>query len=155
MRWRPATPARRDLPERWDGPVALKGVLTVDDAHRASEAGVDAVIVSDHGGRQLGHTPATIDVLPAIADAVGDRVEVLLDSGIRRGSDILVALALGARGVLMGRAYLYGLAAAGEAGVCHALDILADELRTAMALAGVTKLSEIDRNLVRRPYQRP
>lgn len=133
----------------WKGPIALKGILSPDDARRAADTGVDAIVVSNHGGRQLDHLPATIDVLPGIVDAVGDRVEVLFDSGIRRGTDILTALALGARAVLVGRAHLYGLAAAGEAGVRHAVDILSEELRTAMALAGVTRLSEIDRRLVR------
>ena len=134
----------------WTGPIALKGILSPEDARRAADEGVDGVVVSNHGGRQLDHLPATIDVLPVIVDAVGDRVEVLFDSGVRRGTDILTALALGARGVLVGRAHLYGLAAAGEAGVRHAVDILAEELRTAMALSGVTDLSNVDRNLVRR-----
>jgi L-lactate dehydrogenase (cytochrome) len=136
--------------DTWNGAIAVKGILSPDDALRAADEGVDGVVVSNHGGRQLDHVPATIDVLPAIVDAVGDRVEVLFDSGVRRGTDILTALALGARAVLVGRAYLYGLAAAGEAGVRHAVDILAEELRTAMALSGVTNLSDVDRHLVRR-----
>jgi isopentenyl diphosphate isomerase/L-lactate dehydrogenase-like FMN-dependent dehydrogenase len=119
------------------------------DARRAADEGVDAVIVSNHGGRQLDHAPATLEVLPGIADAVGDRVEVLFDSGIRRGSDIVTALALGARAVLIGRAHLYGLAAAGEAGVRHAIDILAGELRGTMALCGAATLADLDRSLVR------
>ena len=135
--------------QEWDGPIALKGVLSQDDARRAADQGVDAVIVSNHGGRQLDHVPATLEVLPGIADAVGDRVEVLFDSGIRRGSDIVTALALGARAVLIGRAHLYGLAAAGEAGVRHAIDILAGELRTTMALCGAATLADLDRSLVR------
>jgi len=133
----------------WDGPIALKGVVTVDDALRAAGEGVDAVIVSNHGGRQLDHLPATIRVLPQIVDAVGDRIEVLCDSGIRRGSDIAVALGLGARAVLVGRAYLYGLAAAGEAGVRHAVDILTDELRTTMALTGAATVAELRGRVVR------
>jgi L-lactate dehydrogenase (cytochrome) len=133
----------------WNGPIALKGILSPDDARRAADEGVDALIVSNHGGRQLDHVPATIDVLPAIVDAVDERLEVLFDSGVRRGTDILTALALGARAVLVGRAYLYGLAAAGEAGVRHAIDILFQELRTAMALAGTKSVSNIDRRLVR------
>lgn len=137
----------RDL---WPGPLALKGVLSPDDARRAEDAGADAVVVSNHGGRQLDHVPATIDALPAIVDAVSDRVEVLMDSGIRRGTDIVAALAMGARAVLIGRAYLYGLAAAGEPGVRHALDIIGDELRTAMALAGCRSLDDIGPDLVRR-----
>lgn len=133
----------------WPGPIALKGILAVDDARHAADLGVDAVVVSNHGGRQLDHVPATIDVLPAIVDAVGDRVEVLVDSGIRRGTDIAVALALGARAVLVGRAYVYGLAAAGEAGVRHAIDILVHELRTAMALVGAAVLDDLTPALVR------
>jgi L-lactate dehydrogenase (cytochrome) len=133
----------------WDRPLGIKGILTVDDARRAADEGVDAVVVSNHGGRQLDQVPATVEALPAIADAVGDRLEVLVDSGIRRGSDILAALALGARAVLVGRAHLYGLAAAGEAGVAHAIDILGAQLRTAMALCGCTSLAEVDRSLIR------
>jgi L-lactate dehydrogenase (cytochrome) len=135
--------------QEWDGPLALKGVLSADDARRAADEGVDAVIVSNHGGRQLDHAPAALEVLPGIADAVGDRVEVLFDSGIRRGSDIATALALGARAVLVGRAHLYGLAAAGEPGVRHAIDILGDELRISMALCGAATLADLDRSLVR------
>jgi len=133
----------------WDGPVALKGILSLDDARRAADLGVDAIVVSNHGGRQLDRLPATIDVLPAIADAVGDRLEVLLDSGIRRGTDIIAALAFGARAVLVGRAYLYGLATAGQPGVAHAIDILTNELRTAMALTGAARLADIDASIVR------
>jgi L-lactate dehydrogenase (cytochrome) len=141
--------------QEWDGPIALKGVLSPDDARRAADEGVDAVIVSNHGGRQLDHAPAALEALPGIADAVGDRIEVLFDSGIRRGSDIVTALALGARAVLVGRAHLYGLAAAGEAGVRHAIDILADELRTTLALCGAATLADLDQSLVRpaRPPQ--
>jgi L-lactate dehydrogenase (cytochrome) len=132
----------------WDGPIALKGIVSVDDAVRAADAGVDAVIVSNHGGRQLDHVPATLDVLPRIVDAIGDRVDVLVDSGIRRGTDVLTALALGARAVLLGRAYLYGLAASGEAGVRYAIDILTDELRNAMALTGCASLRDVSRDLL-------
>jgi len=139
----------------WDGPVALKGVLRIDDARRAAAEGVDAIIVSNHGGRQLDHVPATIDVLPEIVEAVGDQLEVLLDSGVRRGSDIVTALALGARAVLVGRAHLYGLAAAGEAGVRHAIDILGHELRTTMALSGAARITDLDRDLVRRRERVP
>ena len=135
--------------QEWDGPIAVKGILRADEAVRAADEGLDAVIVSNHGGRQLDHVPATLEVLPDIVDAVGDRVEVLCDSGIRRGSDIVMALALGARAVLAGRAHLYGLAAAGEAGVRHAIDILADELRMAMALCGAASLADLDRDLLR------
>jgi L-lactate dehydrogenase (cytochrome) len=133
----------------WDGPIAVKGVLRAEQARRAADLGVDAVIVSNHGGRQMDHVPATLEVLPDVVDAVADRVEVLFDSGIRRGADIAMALALGARAVLVGRAHLYGLAAAGEAGVRHAIDILARELRMAMALCGAATPSELDPGLVR------
>jgi L-lactate dehydrogenase (cytochrome) len=137
------------IKDAWGGPVVVKGITSVDDACRAADSGADGVIVSNHGGSQLDHLPATIDVLPAIADAVGDRLEILIDSGIRRGSDIVKAIALGARAVLLGRAHLYGLAAAGHAGVAHAIDVLADELRTTMALVGATSLAELDPTLVR------
>ncbi len=135
--------------DAWNGPVAIKGVLRPDEAARAADHGADAVIVSNHGGRQMDHLPATLDVLPGIVDAVGDRVEVLVDSGFRRGSDIVAALALGARAVLIGRAHLYGLAAAGEPGVRHVIDILAQELRMSMALCGARTLAELDRSLLR------
>jgi L-lactate dehydrogenase (cytochrome) len=133
----------------WDGPVVVKGVLRPADAVRAADLGASAVIVSNHGGRQLDHVPAALEALPSVVDAVGDRVEVLCDSGIRRGSDIVAALALGARGVLIGRPHLYGLAAAGEPGVRHAIDILAKELRATMGLCGATSLAELDRDLLR------
>lgn len=133
----------------WDGRILLKGVMHPSDAVRAAEAGLDGVIVSNHGGRQLDHMPSTIEVLPEIVDAAGDRLEVLVDSGFRRGSDIVAALALGARCVLVGRAHLYGLAAAGEAGVRHCIDILAEELRMTMGLCGVRSVDELDRDLIR------
>jgi L-lactate dehydrogenase (cytochrome) len=133
----------------WGGPIALKGVMRGEDARRAADEGLDAVVVSNHGGRQLDHVPATIEVLPEVVDAVDGRLEVLLDSGVRRGSDIAVALALGARAVLIGRAHLYGLAAAGEPGVRHAIDILGDELRLTMALSGARRLADLDRRLIR------
>jgi L-lactate dehydrogenase (cytochrome) len=133
----------------WGGPIALKGVLRPDDAKHAADLGIEAVIVSNHGGRQLDHVPATLDVLPDIVRAVEGRSEVLVDSGIRRGSDIVAALALGARAVLVGRAHLYGLAAAGEAGVRHAVDILAEELRMAMALSGAVGLGDLGPGVLR------
>ena len=135
--------------ELWDGPILVKGVTRAEEAIAAADAGLDGVIVSNHGGRQLDHLPASIEVLPRIADAAGDRLEVLVDSGFRRGSDIAAALALGAKAVLLGRAHLYGLAAAGEAGVRHCIDILADELRTTMALCGARSIAELDRSLLR------
>jgi heme/flavin dehydrogenase (mycofactocin system) len=112
------------LRAQWDGPFLLKGVIRVDEARRAVDAGVSAISVSNHGGNNLDGTPATIRALPPIADAVGEQVEVLLDGGIRRGSDVVKALALGARAVLIGRAYLWGLAANGQAGVENVLDVL-------------------------------
>jgi len=136
--------------ELWEGPILLKGVLRPEEARRAADAGLDGVIVSNHGGRQLDHAPATIDVLPEIVEAAGDRLEVLVDSGFRRGSDILTAIALGARAVLVGRAHLYGLAAAGEAGVRHCIDILEGELRMAMGLTGMRSLDEVGPDLLRR-----
>jgi len=135
----------------WDGPIVLKGVTTVGQAAQAVDHGLDAVIVSNHGGRQLDHLPATIEVLPRIVDAVGDRAEVLVDSGFRRGTDITAALALGAKAVLLGRAHLYGLAAAGEAGVRHCIDILARELRMTMQLCGARSIADLDRGLVYQP----
>jgi len=112
------------LRNQWDGPFMLKGICRVDDAIRAADTGFSAISVSNHGGNNLDTTPAPIRALPAIAEAVGDRVEVLLDGGIRRGSDVAKALALGARAVMIGRAYLWGLAAAGQAGVENVLDIM-------------------------------
>ncbi len=112
------------LRKQWDGPFVIKGVLHPDDARRAADIGADAISVSNHGGNNLDSAPATIRVLPTIVEAVGDRIEILLDGGIRRGSDVVKALALGARAVLIGRAYLWGLAANGEAGVRNVLDLL-------------------------------
>ncbi len=135
--------------EAWDGPILAKGVMRPEEAVQAAELGLDGVIVSNHGGRQLDHLPATIDVLPGIVDAAGGRLEILVDSGFRRGSDIAMALALGAKAVLVGRAYLYGLAAAGEAGVRHCIDILASELRMTMQLCGARTVGDLDRHLIR------
>jgi pre-mycofactocin synthase len=120
------------LREQWDGPFLLKGVCRVDDAKRAVEAGVTAISVSNHGGNNLDGTPATIRALPAVAQAVGGQVEVLLDGGVRRGSDVAKALALGARAVMIGRAYLWGLAAGGQTGVENVLDILRNGLDSAL-----------------------
>lgn len=127
------------LREYWGGPFMLKGVMRVDDARRAVDAGVSAISVSNHGGNNLDSTPASIRALPAIAAAVGDQVEVLLDGGIRRGSDVVKALALGARAVMIGRAYLWGLAAAGQAGVENVLDLLQGGIDS--ALRGLAKSS--------------
>ncbi len=135
---------------QWDGPFAIKGILTAEDARRAADIGATAVIVSNHGGRQLDGVPATLDCLPEIVDAVGDRVEVLLDGGIRRGTDVLKALALGARACMIGRPYLYGLSTAGEAGVSRALDILRNELTRDLALLGCQTPAQVSAQHLRR-----
>lgn len=131
------------LRKEWDGPFMLKGVTRVDDAKKAVDAGVTALSVSNHGGNNLDTTPATIRVLPSIAEAVGDQVEVLLDGGVRRGGDVAKALALGARAVLIGRAYLWGLAAAGQAGVENVLDILRGGLDSAVLGLGHASVREL------------
>lgn len=136
--------------ERWPGPFALKGVLRAQDAVRAAELGVDAVIASNHGGRQLDGVPASIDCVSGLVDAAGDRLEVWVDSGIRRGTDVLKALALGARLCLVGRPYLYGLVAGGEAGVARTLAIFREELARDMKLLGVPRLADLDRSFVTR-----
>jgi len=131
-------------------PIVLKGVLRGDDAARAVDAGCAAVIVSNHGGRQLDGVPATLDALPEVAAAVAGRAEGLVDGGVRWGADVVKALALGARAVLLGRPILWGLAVAGEAGVRDVLELVRGELSRAMALAGARNVREIDRDLVRR-----
>lgn len=139
----------REIADLWKGSLALKGVMSADDARRAADAGATAVIVSNHGGRQLDGAVAPIEVLPEIARAVGDRVEVILDGGIRRGVHVLKALALGAKACSIGRPYLYGLGAGGEAGVSRALAILRNELVLAMKLAGCPDVTCIDQSLIR------
>lgn len=136
--------------EAWGGPFVVKGVLTAADARRAAATGVDAVVVSNHGGRQLDHVGATLTALTEVVDAVGGDLEVLVDSGFRRGTDIAKALALGARAVLLGRPQLYGLAVGGQAGVERAVDLLAAELRRALQLLGVTDVAQLDRSVLRR-----
>jgi len=128
---------------QWGGPVMLKGVSRVDDAHKAVDAGVTAISVSNHGGNNLDSTPATIRVLPAVAEAVGDQIEILLDGGIRRGSDVVKALALGARAVMIGRAYLWGLAANGQAGVENVLDILRGGIDSAVLGMGHSDIADL------------
>jgi L-lactate dehydrogenase (cytochrome) len=132
----------------WPGPLLLKGVLSVDDARKAVAHGVDGLVVSNHGGRQLDGAPASLEALPAIADAVGERVEVLFDGGIRRGADVVKALALGARAVMIGRPYLYGLAADGQAGVEHALTILRNEIDKTLALLGTPRIHDLTRGQI-------
>jgi len=133
----------------WNGPSVIKGVVREDDAVRAIATGFNAIMVSNHGGRQLDHSPAPIDALEAIVRAVDGRAEVILDGGVRRGTDVLKALALGARAVSFSRPYLYGLAAGGEAGVRRAVEIMATSVRRDMALLGVRSVPEIDRSCVR------
>jgi L-lactate dehydrogenase (cytochrome) len=132
----------------WPGKLVLKGVLDAEDTKRAAAMGVDAIVVSNHGGRQLDGAPSTIAALPRIADAAGDRIEVLFDGGVRSGQDVLKALALGARGCMIGRAYLYGLAAMGEAGVAKALDLIGAELRVSMSLTGVQDVANVSRDIL-------
>lgn len=131
------------LREQWGGPFLLKGMVRVDDAKRAVDAGVSAITVSNHGGNNLDGTPAAIRCLPAIAEAVGDQVEVLLDGGIRRGSDVVKAVALGARAVMIGRAYLWGLAANGQAGVENVLDILSGGIDSALRGLGKSSIHDL------------
>jgi len=121
----------------------VKGLVSAPDAARAVEVGVDAVVLSNHGGRQLDQVVVPLQMLPAVRDRVGDKIQVFVDSGIRRGSDVAVALALGADAVLVGRPYLYGLGAAGERGVAAAISMLGDELRRAMTLMGVTSVAQL------------
>jgi pre-mycofactocin synthase len=134
--------------EQWGGPFLLKGITRLDDALRAVDAGVTAISVSNHGGNNVDGTPATIRVLPGIAEAVGDQVEVLLDGGIRRGNDVVKAVALGARAVMIGRAYLWGLAANGQAGVENVLDILKNGIDSALLGLGCKTLSDLSADLL-------
>lgn len=133
-----------ELRALWPGPLVVKGVLRPSDCRILLDHGVDGIVVSNHGGRQLDRSPAAVDVLPAIVSEVAGRAEVFLDGGIRRGTDVLAALALGARAVLIGRPYLYGLAAGGRAGVERILDVLSAELDRAMALTGCARIADID-----------
>jgi L-lactate dehydrogenase (cytochrome) len=137
------------LKETWDGPVVVKGVQGGADASTAVEHGADAVVVSNHGGRQLDRAPTTLEVLPEVVEAVGDRAEVYLDGGITNGADIAAAVAMGARAAMVGRAYLYGLMAGGEAGVDRALGILRTEYVRTLQLLGLTATSELDPSRVR------
>jgi isopentenyl diphosphate isomerase/L-lactate dehydrogenase-like FMN-dependent dehydrogenase len=141
----------RRLRDRWDGPLMVKGILHPDDARLAEQCGADAVIVSNHGGRNLDGAAATLDALPAIVDAVGGRMTVMLDSGVRRGADVVKALALGAQAVLVGRVPLWGTAAGGEAGAHRALTLLVQETDRVMAYLGCTSLADIARLPPMRP----
>jgi L-lactate dehydrogenase (cytochrome) len=132
----------------WPGKLIVKGVLDADDARLAAKTGAAALVVSNHGGRQLDGAPSAISALPKIADAVGSDIEVMFDGGIRSGQDVLRALALGARSCMLGRAYIYGLGAAGQAGVAKAIDIIRQELDVSMALTGTRRVADIDRRVV-------
>jgi L-lactate dehydrogenase (cytochrome) len=137
--------------ESWRGPIVVKGVLTADDARRAVDEGAAAISVSNHGGRQLDCVQASLRALPEVVKAVNGQTEILMDGGIRRGTDIIKALCLGARAVLCGRAYAYGLAAAGEAGVNRAIEILRTDVERSLRLLGCASVTELDRSYVHVP----
>jgi L-lactate dehydrogenase (cytochrome) len=132
----------------WPGKLVIKGILDLDDARRAAASGAAAIVVSNHGGRQLDGARSSIAMLPRIADAVGNDVEVMFDGGIRSGQDALRALALGAKACLLGRAYMYGLGAGGQAGVRRAIEIIRKQLDVTMALTGARRIAEIDRSVL-------
>ena len=132
--------------EHWDGPLVLKGLLDAEDARHAADAGVEGVIVSNHGGRQLDGVPATAVALPAVVDAVGDRVEVLVDGGVRTGLDVVKLLAMGARACLLGRAWAWAVAARGEDGVRHVLEVIRADMDVALGLTGTTDVADLDRS---------
>ena len=138
------------LAARWDGPLVIKGVQTVEDCRKAADSGATAVMISNHGGRQLESSPAPVDCIAPVADALRDRLEIICDGGIRRGNHIVKALALGANAVSVGRAYLYGLAAGGETGVDRALTILKDEFERTLALAGCNAVGKLSSSYVRK-----
>jgi len=139
-----------EIKEQWDGPLGIKGVLRAEDADRAAEMGFDAVIISNHGGRQLDHAPAPIDVLPEIAEAVDGRCQIILDGGVRRGTDVLKALCLGATACMAGRPYLFGLGAGGQAGVERAMEILKGEIHRDLMLLGCAKVTDLGPQFLRR-----
>jgi len=141
----------REFRKMWDGPLIIKGIIDPRDAKAALNVGADAIIVSNHGGRQLDGALSSIRALPAIMDAVGDKIEVHFDGGIRSGQDVLKALALGAKGTLIGRSFVYGLGALGEAGVTEALNIIRKELDLTMAFCGKTNIADVDRNILMIP----
>jgi L-lactate dehydrogenase (cytochrome) len=136
------------IKEQWGGPLIIKGILDVEDAKAAAETGADAIIVSNHGGRQLDGAPSSISMLPRIVDAVGDRIEIHMDGGIRSGQDVLKAVALGAKGTFIGRPFLYGLGAMGKAGVTLALDIIRKEMDVTMALCGKRDIKDVDSSII-------
>jgi L-lactate dehydrogenase (cytochrome) len=132
----------------WPGKLILKGILDVEDAKTAAKTGASALVVSNHGGRQLDGAPSSISALPKVADAVGSEIELMFDGGIRSGQDVLRALALGARSCMIGRSYIYGLGAAGEAGVAQAIDIIGKELDVSLALTGTRSVKDVDRRVI-------
>jgi L-lactate dehydrogenase (cytochrome) len=134
--------------ELWSGPLIIKGVMTAEDARRAVDEGASAIVVSNHGGRQLDGVPASIQILPEVVAAVNGQIEVLMDGGVRRGSDVVKAICLGARAVLVGRAYAYGLAAGGPAGVTRAIEMLRTEMERTLKLLGCPSISALDRSYV-------
>ena len=136
------------IKSHWPRKLLLKGILDVEDAKIAVQSGADALVVSNHGGRQLDGAPSSISALPRIVDAVGSQTEVMFDGGIRSGADLVRAIALGARSCIVGRAYIYGLGAGGQAGVARAIEILGKELDVTMALCGVTSIKDIDRRVI-------
>ncbi|MBC2770526.1 alpha-hydroxy acid oxidase [Pusillimonas minor] len=138
------------IKDLWGGKLVLKGVMEVEDAQAAADAGADAIVVSNHGGRQLDGAPSPIEVLPEIVSAVGNQTEVWMDSGIRSGQDVLRAIALGAKGTMIGRSFLYGLGAAGEAGVTRCLEIMAKELDLTMAFCGHNDINRVNADILRR-----
>jgi len=141
----------RWIRESWNGPIVIKGVLITEDARRAVDEGAAAIVVSNHGARQLDHVSSTIRALPEIVAAVGQKIDVLMDGGIRRGSDIVKAFCLGARAVLVGRAYAYGLAAAGEAGVARAIEILRNDVERTLQLLGCGSVGELNKSYIEYP----
>ena len=154
MHWLVSPPRWEDftwLREHFDGPVIAKGILTGDDARRAVDCGVSAIVVSNYGGRQLDGVSATMTALVEVLDAVGNQVEVLVDGGFRRGADVVKAVALGARAAMIGRPWAYGLAAAGQPGVQRVLSILRDDIDRTMQLLGVSSIAGLDRELVVTP----
>jgi L-lactate dehydrogenase (cytochrome) len=134
--------------EQWTGPLILKGILDAEDARQAASLGADGIVVSNHGGRQLDGALSVARALPAIASAVGSKLTVLADGGVRSGLDVVRMLALGARGVLLGRAWIYALAGGGQRGVSHLLEIIEAEMRVAMTLTGVSRIDGIDRDIL-------
>ncbi len=140
--------------EQWGGKLILKGVMDPEDAYMAVKSGADALIVSNHGGRQLDGAPAALDALPGIVAAVGDDIEIWMDGGIRSGQDVFKAIALGAKGTLIGRAFLYGLGAMGEAGVTHCLQIIEKELDLTMAFSGLSDINDVDEKVIWAPSSR-